>query len=46
VQGQVRDAAGSANVPVQPLSFTKTADSLLEATSFRILKSPGLLSLT
>lgn len=45
-QGQVKDASGNVNVPMQPLLFLKTADSLLEPTSFRILKSPGLLSLT
>ncbi len=45
-QGQVKDASGNVNIPLQALQFTKTTDSLLEPTSFRILKSPGLLALT
>ncbi|EIE20927.1 hypothetical protein COCSUDRAFT_54280 [Coccomyxa subellipsoidea C-169] len=44
--GQVKDASGNVNIPLQALQFTKTTDSLLEPTSFRILKSPGLLALT
>ncbi|BDA42482.1 probable extracellular serine proteinase at N-terminal half [Coccomyxa sp. Obi] len=44
--GQVEDASGNVNIPLQPLQFTRTTDSLLEPTSFRILKSPSLLALT
>ena len=46
MQGTVTDTAGKVNLAVSPLSFTRVAYPLLSGTSYEVIKSPGLLTLT
>lgn len=44
--GSVQDASGNTNIAVNPLSFVRVPSPLMEGTSYRVIKSAGLLSLT
>jgi len=46
MQGTVTDTAGKVNLAVSSLSFTRVAYPLLSGTSYEVIKSPGLLTLT
>lgn len=46
VQNTVSDTAGKVNLAVSPLSFTRVAYPLIAGTSYEVIKSPGLLTLT
>ncbi len=46
MQGSVQDASGNTNIAVNTLSFVRVPSPLMEGTSYRVIKSAGLLSLT